>query len=336
MAVARRVGIALIPAAVLLAIYSRNSSRDAGEPAFHCSSAGNGSSTGAFVHAGGVYVPSQDEWMQRLWRGGYGAPAEFKSCVAGLLERSLGPKAASGRAPAFMMIGPMDLSDDSNDIGDAVLGLMAARWATRIIFVEANPLVLPSLRRNARRLSADDPSRVQVVHAAACLDGGETVTFYTYREELFDDYPLLNRSVFYQLSSLSREAIEMTHKGVFSNPAYAVAYSSEEYMSMVSYIDKVSVPCLTPSELLERGSLDPGDLDALIIDTEGYDSGLVSAFLALDGFAPRYLQFEYHVELHLRSYPYVEGTLGPLINALAARGYEVHQVAQDVVGLTTR
>lgn len=88
-----------------------------------------------------------------------------------------------------------------------------------------------------------------------------------------------------------------------------------------SYIEEMSVRCVTPSGLLKEVNVDMQDLVTFILDAEGYDNEILSVFLTLDGFAPAYVQFEGSPK----------GLF--LVKQLALRGYHVYQVRHDFIGV---
>lgn len=289
--------------------------------------------------AGASCTSEEQQWDQRLSfvtrdLGFRFRATEFRRVV----EERFRERGLTGMAPTVVYLGP----HDSFELVASWYHLLLAEYAPRLVFVEANPAVLPALRRRLRLLGALNVSHV--VHAAACASPvpGDEVAFHIFARRLLRDFPLLRRMPFQGFKawsnsfSLDREHVARNHLLHFKAHSQGL-FALEEWRAMLSYIEEIRVPCLTPEAILSGLGLGLSELDVLVIDAEGYDAALLDRLLRSEDFRPAYVQFEWGMMSNLYD---LEGTyigdeffsqiMEPLVNKLALRGYDVFQETENV------
>ena len=140
------------------------------------------------------------------------------------------------------------------------------------------------LEENMRERYGSTP-RIRASNVAICETSGE-VSFFVVIPKFAEDYPSAPHFIKYQVSSMSRDQV-LKH-------AKKIELSAETFGK---YVEERKVPCRSPSDLFRDTNVDPRDLNLLIIDVEGFDDQVVSAFLDVDGCMPNVISFEFK---HLR------------------------------------
>mmetsp|Transcript_12338 Transcript_12338/g.38098 ORF Transcript_12338/g.38098 Transcript_12338/m.38098 type:complete len:297 (-) Transcript_12338:74-964(-) len=217
----------------------------------------------------------------------------------------------AGLRPFSIYVGPNDLTD--NDV--EVLSLLPCE-RTQVVFVEPQEGVLPNLRARASGMGLGNAT---VVNAAVCPNSTSRPVMYGFSQRLFEDYPAAATANLSHLTSLKSTWAAKRAKMSRDLGDFGLAHLTDEELR--SYVEEKEIRCVLPSGLLEEVRARPEDVSIFIIDAEGYDYQLLQLFLAIPGFTPAYVQFE-------GSYM---GLL--LMRELADRGYDVHQVRQDFVGI---
>eukprot|EP00421_Protoceratium_reticulatum_P037559 CAMPEP_0168474312 /NCGR_PEP_ID=MMETSP0228-20121227/60776_1 /TAXON_ID=133427 /ORGANISM="Protoceratium reticulatum, Strain CCCM 535 (=CCMP 1889)" /LENGTH=371 /DNA_ID=CAMNT_0008490335 /DNA_START=39 /DNA_END=1154 /DNA_ORIENTATION=- len=102
-----------------------------------------------------------------------------------------------------------------------------------------------------------------------------------------------------------------------ANDTLAAVLTLENYDAFqANYTQGRTVRCITPASFLDEAGLEPSTVGMLRVDPIGFNVELVSKFLDVPGFSPRY------VELTWRS-PQDFGRLKELVLKLVERGYHV-------------
>lgn len=234
-----------------------------------------------------------------------------------------------GEAPTILHVGPNALAQ--REIAEYAVLLGLAQGACRLIFVEPLGRQLARLQRRMHETVKHGNHTLKLVHAAVCPGRAATVdtTLYTFSRKFLEDFPQAPglADVFGDLSSLSWGQFIESIQRFEARRKYP--QMSAEAWAASPYVRKMPVRCITPSALLAEVGLRPGDVDYFISDTEGFDSQIVPAFLALGQFSPPALQFEY-VNQRLDA-----NTTFTVVKQLATRGYEVHAHDIDVIALAS-
>mmetsp|Transcript_8086 Transcript_8086/g.12210 ORF Transcript_8086/g.12210 Transcript_8086/m.12210 type:complete len:223 (-) Transcript_8086:126-794(-) len=205
----------------------------------------------------------------------------------------------------------------------------------RIILVEPHPGQQSRLRE--RIYGIHDRSSVTILPTAICPTLGDSVTFYRISDNFFRRF---NDYAFYIRYWASLDKQHLIDETQFFNSNQKVwlfkalhifpKHFPESVEEWLPYIEAVHVQCHTPASLLAETQLEPRDVDVLILDAEGYDTELMHMFLAMDGFAPASIMFEWHLHANNAS---KLGELLQLVRAVHARGYDVHRHNHDIVAV---
>ncbi|CAE7633467.1 unnamed protein product [Symbiodinium sp. CCMP2592] len=193
---------------------------------------------------------------------------------------------------------------------DPVQRLLLQEPSMRALLVEANPAVFDTLRGKVENRFTG--GRVTAANVAVTAGTCTAASFFVVSPKFAEDYP---RKAFhwacFQLGSMDCQHVAKHH--------VHVGLSQEEF---AKYIEEISVPSRTPSELLSEVSLRPEDVSILAVDAEGFDDAIVRAFLELPGFQPRLITFEV---AHMHAAGKEQMCL-----LLAARGYSTAWASTDM------
>mmetsp|Transcript_78913 Transcript_78913/g.245066 ORF Transcript_78913/g.245066 Transcript_78913/m.245066 type:complete len:313 (+) Transcript_78913:125-1063(+) len=181
----------------------------------------------------------------------------------------------------------------------------------RAVLVEPNPPVFTSLVENVRH-SFGENDRIIPVDAAVCANASGPVPFYVLSPSFAERYPKAPHWMKNELSSLSWHYVWWT---VRLNCRVQREAGCDELSDegVQAYVQEIKVPCRTPGALLDGVGIAPGEVNVLKVDAEGYDAGIVQAFLDLEGFQPEIVIFE---GTHLE-----EADLAALLARLLQQGY---------------
>eukprot|EP00439_Symbiodinium_sp_Y106_P002281 s623_g1.t1 len=141
---------------------------------------------------------------------------------------------------------------------DPVQRLLLQQPSMRALLVEANPAVFDTLRGKVERRFA--AGRVTAANVAVTSCTCPAASFFVVSPKFAEDYP---RKAFhwacFQLGSMDRQHVAKHH--------VHVGLSQEEF---AKYIEEISVPSRTPSDLLSEVSLQPEDAPRLF-EAEGIE-----------------------------------------------------------------
>merc|ERR1712113_788739 len=100
---------------------------------------------------------------------------------------------------------------------------------------------------------------------------------------------------------------------------------------------KVPIQCMTPPTLLENISVHADELDAVNIDVEGLEETVLSLLLETSDFSPSLIALDlFRMRQHSEEQYLQElERVNLVVQLLHARGYDVFQVGDSIVGATT-
>lgn len=232
-------------------------------------------------------------------------PLPAQRVVSELLTRQLPTQ--------LVQIGANDASASTSNDPVQVL-LRDAR--VHALLVEPNPTVFADLQHNLRSQGLLPGSRVAALNLATCPLASSNITFYVVDERFKAEFPRAPHWAVKQLGSVYRANTEL---GVATALEKALGLRHDEAIrSAPKYVRPITVPCLTPTMLLQRAGIDTAAaIDILAVDVEGLDIDLVSSFLALPSFRARLITFEAAIARFDKP-----ERLQRLLRALMARGYQ--------------
>jgi len=203
-----------------------------------------------------------------------------------------------------IQVGACDGDPDQTTSNDP-LRMFLARPGLHAVLLEPNPVVFKMLQDNLKA-QLETTEHILVMNAAVTNKSFDSVPFYVVSPRLIRDFPRFEHFHWarYQLSSMDWAHVAKHHE--------YLALSRDKF---ATYIDKIDVRALTPADVLTKAALEPGAVDLLVVDAEGYDVEIVTAFLLLDAFNPKIIIFE---ATHSQN-----AQLHDLQSLLALRGYQV-------------
>ena len=145
----------------------------------------------------------------------------------------------------------------------------------RGILVEPLPAAFNLLRMNYRYLT--NRRDLVFVNAAIGAEDSKTLSFWTYDEDYLQSLTLEDRMFLLRKASFSKDHVDRairSHSGSTAN------------------VKKVTVPLMTLSELV-RDHWSHGEMDLLVMDTEGHESEIISS-IDFQTMKPRAIVFESH------------------------------------------
>mmetsp|Transcript_81474 Transcript_81474/g.263927 ORF Transcript_81474/g.263927 Transcript_81474/m.263927 type:complete len:306 (+) Transcript_81474:60-977(+) len=198
----------------------------------------------------------------------------------------------------------------------------------RFVYVEPNTHVLAPWSSKLRGFGFKE-SELHFAEAAICPEDSEGATLYRPSHQLrLDHAPGLAPNELDDLSTFHKPRL-LDWMRLLSPQ---VAALSPEQLS--AYVENSTVRCATPTTLLKEAGVRPESIDQLGVDLFGEDAlEIVDLFLALDGFSPGTVTFEYAGHHHHEK-P-VMATLEKLVRDLAARGYEIHRSKDDIIAMAS-
>eukprot|EP00747_Dinoflagellata_sp_TGD_P180486 gnl/TRDRNA2_/TRDRNA2_33024_c0_seq1.p1 gnl/TRDRNA2_/TRDRNA2_33024_c0~~gnl/TRDRNA2_/TRDRNA2_33024_c0_seq1.p1 ORF type:complete len:334 (-),score=17.41 gnl/TRDRNA2_/TRDRNA2_33024_c0_seq1:64-1065(-) len=231
----------------------------------------------------------------------HGSDATFHAVATKVMSE----KVYSGRSPLVLTLGPNSLEEDAKEF------LLFAQWPTRLFFVEANPEVVPLLHKNVESygFNTSDARKFKLMNHAVCVNGEESATLYTS-----PDAPTIKEAHTVPDSWL----IDPSRK----------------------LLNALTVPCITPKGIIDFFGPEPNDIDILLMDLEGLDLDTLDRFLAIDGFSPWIIKFEWHVAHHhafMKSLWYgldkIHRDITMLLRKLSSKGYSTHMFGVDMIAI---
>mmetsp|Transcript_144924 Transcript_144924/g.449902 ORF Transcript_144924/g.449902 Transcript_144924/m.449902 type:complete len:250 (-) Transcript_144924:51-800(-) len=243
-------------------------------------------------------------------------------------------KRPHGKGFVVVHIGPADLMDEDYSMYRRFGPLLNS--SGRVVLVEPHP---GQRRRLMDRIGEVHHSgTVSLLPAAVCPSPGDGATFFRISDAFFKEFRDYAFYMRYWASLSKGHLIRETqffnsNQKVWLFKALGIFPTNfpETSLEWEPYIEEAPVRCFTPAGLLAHAGVAPHDVDVLLLDAEGYDVELMPLFLALDGFSPATIMFEWH--LHANNVTKIEA-LVRLVRALHTRGYDIHRHNHDVVAVT--
>lgn len=180
------------------------------------------------------------------------------------------------------------------------------RSNVKALMVEPNPPVFKSLLENLKTFQ--ESARLQPLNVAVCPER-KTLPFYVVSPNFAKKFPSAPHWAKYELSSGNKTQVAKHWAyldGMFKK--------QEEFES---FIDEIQVPCWTPSDVMAIDNFKPQQVDVLMVDVEGFDAKIVTAFMSQKSFNPRIIMFEH---THLSG-----AELGTVQTLLQSRGYTLQK-----------
>lgn len=234
--------------------------------------------------------------------------------------------------PLVIHIGPMNLGKP----GEIEELQELLPWSPRIVFLEANPIMSAALEKKLND-SIYRAARIQVMNAAGCESATSNISFYLVSPRIVQDFPSVRYDDFCELASLDREHLLRELKHFFPRVVNSPGLSPQQWAAIeTSYIDQAFVPCFTPASLLAELQVRPSDVDMFITDAEGYDFAIQNQALALEGFDPVMIKFEWCYGATWEDVASLHNSVTPLVNKLTARGYDVYMFHHDLVAVKSQ
>lgn len=227
-------------------------------------------------------------------------PTDSRSMANARIERFF----TEGRNLTVIVVGANDGS--MTETNDPVVNALN-RTNVNALMVEPNPPVFRTLVGNLKKFQ--ESTRLHPLNIAVCPDRG-TVPFYVVSPDFAKKFPNAPHFAKYELSAMDKK--QVSKHWAFLN---GIFHKEEEFES---FIDKIQVPCWTPSDLMAIDHFKPQQVDLLMVDVEGMDAKVVTAFMSQKNFDPGIIIFE---NLHVSSAEYKDVT-----NMLRARGYIVEKI----------
>eukprot|EP00416_Gambierdiscus_australes_P033608 CAMPEP_0171110332 /NCGR_PEP_ID=MMETSP0766_2-20121228/71288_1 /TAXON_ID=439317 /ORGANISM="Gambierdiscus australes, Strain CAWD 149" /LENGTH=265 /DNA_ID=CAMNT_0011572183 /DNA_START=76 /DNA_END=870 /DNA_ORIENTATION=- len=231
--------------------------------------------------------------------------------------------------PGYVLV---HIAPSARDQGDLLtpsgVASLFPRQGIHLIYAEPNKEVLALWRAHlTQKVSLKD--EMSFVNAAICPEDTEEATLFQASERLKVDFALaLGPEVLVEHASMNRTRL-LGWLRMLSPAINALALDE-----LASYVQNLTVRCLSPSSLLEGVGITPDAIDQLGVDVFGQDAlEIVDLFLAMDGFAPQSLTFEYRGH-HVYESDFVAALEGT-VSSLVARGYDVHRAKEDLFALAT-
>lgn len=259
--------------------------------------------------------------------------AEEVDRIHSLWAKRFHAKHQQHRGFAIIHVGPADLMDEDFAMYQRLAPLTEP--GDRVVLVEPHPGQQQRLRD--RIDSIHNLTSATILPVALCPTMGDGVTFYRISDAFFRDFKDYAFYMRYWASLDRQHLLDETqffnsNQKVWLFKALGIFPESfpESADDWTPYIEELRVRCHTPASLLAEARLRPQDLDVLILDAEGYDTELMGLFLAMDGFAPATIMFEWH--LHANDAIKLEALVS-LVRALHLRGYDIHRHNHDVVAV---
>ncbi len=237
----------------------------------------------------------------------HGKSAHYHAAISKLQDEKLSQGSVSG----VLTLGPNTLEEDHQEL------LRFIEIPSRMIFVEANPAVIPHLHRNVELLgfSRNNTKDVNVMNRAVCVNGEESIILYVDGE---GD------------ASKIAHILPNSHQTLFN-----------KLQNEKAITQSVVVPCISPEGILESVGLAPDDIDVLLIDLEGLDLHVLEMLMAMDGFRPKVIKFEWHV-VHMQAVfedPTFRGLnkvnlrITRLLQKLSSKGYTTVLYGVDMISI---
>jgi len=152
----------------------------------------------------------------------------------------------------------------------------------RALMVEPNPPVFKTLETNLKTFPSSE--RLWPLNVAICTDEG-AVPFYVVSEDFQSKCPRAPHWAKHELSSMSYTHVLDHWK--------RVGCGFQNRKEFEPFIQEISVPCWTPSHLMGLDGFKPEQIDFLLVDAEGFDDKVVSAFMRQLEFRPSLIIYEY-------------------------------------------
>ena len=184
---------------------------------------------------------------------------------------------------------------------------------TRAVLVEANPPIFAKLDAGLRRFLNSSSTRrapVSAVNVMACASpASEPVSFYRVNvEKLAHDFPNAPYWARHEINSMNLHSVEYGLDAVWGHNGS---------ISAKPYIETLPMQCESPRALLWQSEIEPGALDVLAVDAEGFDASIVEGFLNATA-RPSLILFEVHITVY-------EPLLRPTLRRLLRRLVEQHR-----------
>jgi FkbM family methyltransferase len=182
----------------------------------------------------------------------------------------------------------------------------------RALMVEPNPPVFKKLETNLKTFP--DSTRLQPLNVAICPDKKGEVPFYVISSRLKSQCPEAPRWAFDELSSMDSSLITK-----YWYYLWKCGFKRED--DFRAFVDEIQVPCWTPKDVMRLDHFGPHQIDFLMVDAEGFDAKIVTAFMSHPDFNPKILVYEHK---HL---PQAEADT--LVALLKKRGYDMRVITED-------
>jgi len=178
----------------------------------------------------------------------------------------------------------------------------------RALMVEPNPPVFKTLEHNLEAFP--ESQRLQPLNVAICADTEGVVSFYVVGASFQSKCPDAPHWAKYELSSMDLTMI--------SNAWNSVGCGFQKKEEFESFIEEIQVPCWTPSHLMGIDGFKPQLIDFLLVDAEGFDDKVVTAFMSHLDFEPTVIIYEHK---HLAG-----AAASELVTLLNKRGYSTRML----------
>lgn len=232
----------------------------------------------------------------------------------------------------ILFIGPNMFQDEPKEFKD-MLGDLSQ--GVRLVLAEPNLLMHKAIKANAASVGFTD---VTLTHAAITENDKLDLSFWWYEQSCADRVlsPLNEddkQKILVALSewaSFSRERLDLLMDNEYWRKLAILKKHGMEKALRSECIASMEVPIISPAAWLDGLGLKPKDVDALFVDTEGFDVPILKSFLKLEGLKPELVQFEWTGTAKDGFWNVPLPELGPLLRQWSGMGYNVYQDHHDM------
>lgn len=202
---------------------------------------------------------------------------------------------AAGSTPAVLHIGASEFSTDRLMYRPLLQKLQAATLPTRLVLVEPQADLVPTIRRHAATLPLGE-GQLHVANVAVDPDcTGEPLRMYGWSKRILEHFLRPDVPLQGFVSSRREHPVYAARGSAYndpSNPFRDEWRRVADFRNLSDYVEEIRFRCDTVPGLLSTVEAAAGDVAFLVVDAEGMDCGILLQFLRLEGFRPAFVMIE--------------------------------------------
>lgn len=211
----------------------------------------------------------------------------------------------------------------------------------RVVLVEPDPSIAKSLRSRVRVAEggpALSDERVPSLASAVVVEAAVR-PLVAGRKASNDS----SEVPFFRVRRASNSGASLSAYSSLDQDVAISSLATDHIAEAERRIDVLSVKQISPVGLLREANVTPAAVEALIVNTLGFNIDVVESFLSVDRFAPFYLKFRFDVAIHHRDsnnesvvLSSRQQNLTRIQRTLESRGYKVGSHGYDVTAFRAR